>query len=86
LGFRRVCFCESEDSTITIATLTPFALLDANAVTSSGVRSGLFIPNTMPGISTASLWLDRVQKAQMIPLIPEYVPRLYEATTTGNTK
>jgi hypothetical protein len=30
-------------------------MLDANAVTSPGVRSGLFIPNTNPGTSAASL-------------------------------
>ena len=59
-------------------------MLDANAVTSPGVRSGVFIADTNPGVSTASLWLDRVQKAQIGALLPDYGPRLYEVTKTEN--
>lgn len=51
-------------------------MLDANAVTSPGVRSGLFLPNTNPGESMASWLLDRTQGLQLIGVGMDYSQRM----------
>lgn len=51
--------------------------LDASGGLLAALRSVL-IPNTNPGQSTAALLLDRLQKAQVGALLPDYSIRIYE--------
>ncbi|MBI2308171.1 MAG: hypothetical protein HYU78_12795 [Rhodocyclales bacterium] len=53
-------------------------MLDVNAATPTGALRTVLIPNTNPGQSTASLLLDRLQKAQVGALLPDYSTRIYE--------
>ena len=53
-------------------------MLDAGAAAPSGALRSVLISNTNPGQSTASLLLDRLQKAQVGALLPDYSTRIYE--------
>jgi hypothetical protein len=62
-------------------------MLDANAVTSPGVRSWVFIPNTNPGSSVGSQALDWTQRLQLGSVYSDYIPKIlpsFPAQQGGN--